>query len=45
MGDFLVPMAFLAVAFVAFGLAHRNRRGTCAGCSGDCDKSRCEKRL
>ena len=39
-----LPPAPLAAVFVAFGLAHRNRRSTCAGCSDDCDKSSCEKR-
>ncbi len=42
MADYLMPMLFLAVVFVAFALAHRNQR--CIGCSGDCDKSSCEKR-
>jgi len=42
--DYLFPVVFLAVLFVAFALTNRNRRDTCAGCRGDCDKSSCEKR-
>jgi hypothetical protein len=44
MTGYLMPIAFLAVVFVAFALVNRNRRGPCAGCSGDCDKSSCENR-
>ena len=44
MADYLLPLTFLAVVFVAFGLVHRNRRGVCGGCSGDCDKSSCENK-
>ena len=44
MGEYVVPMLFLIVVFVAFGLVHRNRRsGSCGDCSGDCDKTICEK--
>ncbi len=42
MADALMPVLFLAVVFVAFALAHRNRR--CIGCGDDCDKTSCEKR-
>jgi hypothetical protein len=41
MDNYLAPMFFLAVVFVAFALFHGNRR--CIGCSGDCDKTSCEK--
>jgi len=44
MADYILPILFLVVVFVAFALVHRNRSGACAGCSGDCDKSSCEKR-
>jgi len=43
MADYIMPVLFLVVVFVAFALANRNRRGACADCSGDCDKSSCEK--
>jgi hypothetical protein len=43
MGDAVLPILFLVVVFVVFGLVHRNRRGACAGCSGDCDKKSCSK--
>ena len=43
MADSLAPLLLLAALFVAFALTNRNRRDTCAGCSGDCDKSSCEK--
>jgi hypothetical protein len=42
--EHLLPILFLAVVFVGFALVHRNRRDSCVGCSGDCDKSRCEKK-
>jgi hypothetical protein len=43
MGEFLLPVLFLAVVFVAFGLVHRNRRsGRCGDCTGNCDKSSCD---
>jgi hypothetical protein len=42
MKEYLVAVLFLVVIFVAFALFHGNRR--CIGCSGDCDKSSCEKR-
>ena len=45
MGDYLMPILFLVVVFVAFGLVHRNRRSRSGGdCSGDCEKTHCENR-
>ena len=44
MADYLLPVAFLVVVFVAFALVNRNRHRGCSGCNGDCDNSRCEKR-
>ena len=44
MTEYILPLLFLVVVFVAFALTNRNRRGPCAGCSGDCDKSSCDKR-
>ena len=41
MGEYLMPVLFLVVVFVAFALLHRNRK--CVGCSGVCDKTSCEK--
>jgi hypothetical protein len=43
MAGYLLPVVFLIVVFVAFALVNRNRRGPCAGCSGVCDKTDCEK--
>lgn len=44
MREFILPVAFLAVVFVIFGLLYGNRRGgRCGDCSGDCDKSACDK--
>ncbi|MBT8053799.1 MAG: hypothetical protein HKN57_08395 [Xanthomonadales bacterium] len=45
MSAYIMPILFLAVVFVAFALFIRNRYRSCADCSGDCDKSSCEKRL
>ena len=45
MADYIPQVLFMAVVFVVFALVHRNRRDVCTGCSGDCDKSRCEKRI
>ena len=42
MDSYIVPMLFLAVTFVAFGLFHGNQR--CVGCSDDCDKASCDKK-
>jgi hypothetical protein len=44
MADYVMPVLFLVVVFVAFALVNRNRYRGCADCSGDCDKSSCEKR-
>jgi hypothetical protein len=45
MGDYLMPILFLAVVFTAFGLVHRNRRSrSCGDCSDSCDKTRCENK-
>ncbi|MEJ2255450.1 MAG: hypothetical protein P8X98_00335 [Woeseiaceae bacterium] len=43
MGEYAVPLLFLVVVFVAFGLVHRNRYRSCAGCDDDCDKSSCDR--
>ena len=44
MDQYVLPVVFLAAVFVLFALLNRNRNSACAGCSGDCDESRCEKR-
>ena len=46
MEGYLLPLLFLAVVFIGFGLVHRNgtkgSRG-CSGCEEDCaDKSECD---
>ena len=44
MSEYIGPLLFLVVVFVGFGLVHGNRRGgSCGDCSGDCDKSTCDK--
>lgn len=45
MTDFILPLVFLAVVFVGFGLVHRNQKGAggCAGCTSCADKSQCKK--
>ena len=44
MGEYALPLLFLVAVFIAFGLAHRNRRiRSCGDCGDDCDKSRCDR--
>jgi hypothetical protein len=47
MQSYIVPLLFLIVLFVGFGLSHRRGEGpaSCAGCTGtDCsDKAECTK--
>jgi len=42
MGEYLLPLAFLVLLFVGFGLAHRNHYRGCSDCEDDCDGSSCE---
>ena len=44
MTEYVMPVLFLVVVFVAFALTNRNRYRSCADCTGDCDKSSCDKR-
>ena len=43
MSEYIMPIVFLVVVFVAFALLNRNRYRGCADCSGDCDRPGCEK--
>ena len=45
MSEYIMPVAFLVVVFIAFALVNRNRYRGCADCSGDCDKSTCDRNL
>lgn len=38
-----MPIAFVAVLAVGFGLVLGNRYRSCHDCEGDCDKTKCEK--
>jgi hypothetical protein len=44
-GEYLLPLAFLVMVFVAFGLAFRDRRvRSCGDCDSDCDTDSCTTR-
>ena len=43
MSEYIMPVAFLVVVFIAFALVNRNRYRGCADCNGDCDKSTCDR--
>jgi len=45
MSEYIMPIVFLVVVFVAFALANRNRYSGCGDCSGECDDSSCERRI